>query len=344
MDKKMGNLRVTALIDTYNYGHFIEEAIESVLGQDFPSSEMEILVVDDGSTDNTPERVKKFGDRIRYFYKENGGQASALNLGFEQARGEIIALLDADDLWLPNKIRKVVEAFEAHPDSGMVYHPFLFMTGEDCLKPVQDFLAISGFVPDSARDLLAYRGQATSGVSFRKSIVGSLLPIPAGLRIMADGFLVYLIVFLSPVLALPEPLTEYRIHRQNLFNFSKSEPPKLHQKLACQNILIQEIKAWIQSRGYVIENTVLSAYVKRLELDAMLLRFGLEGATRWQLFRHLREELHIYLPLWTRKYRFFKSVVAAGALLLGYNHFSSLRKLYGQSNFAIPLRRYICGF
>src|SRR6266852_114001 len=100
----MSAITITVLIDTYNYGHFIEEAIESVLSQDFPSEKMEILVVDDGSTDDTAERVRKYGERVKYLYKDNGGQASAFNYGSARARGEYVALLDADDYWLPGKL------------------------------------------------------------------------------------------------------------------------------------------------------------------------------------------------------------------------------------------------
>src|SRR5258708_4526950 len=82
----------TVLIDTYNYGEFIEEAVSSVLAQDFPPAEREILVVDDGSTDDTQERLRKFGGAIRCLRKPNGGQASAFNYGFEHARSEVIAL------------------------------------------------------------------------------------------------------------------------------------------------------------------------------------------------------------------------------------------------------------
>ncbi len=62
-------MAVTVLVDTYNYGRFIEEAIDSVLAQDFPPEQMEILVVDDGSADDTADRVRKYGDRIQYFYR-----------------------------------------------------------------------------------------------------------------------------------------------------------------------------------------------------------------------------------------------------------------------------------
>jgi len=77
----MREILVTVLIDCFNQGDFITDAIRSVLAQDFPGEQMEILVVDDGSTDDTPERVAKFGGDVRYCYKPNGGQASALNFG-----------------------------------------------------------------------------------------------------------------------------------------------------------------------------------------------------------------------------------------------------------------------
>src|SRR5712692_6026653 len=119
----------TVLIDTYNYGEYIEEAVASALAQDFPAEEREILIVDDGSTDDTQERLGKFGEAIRYLRKPNGGQASAFNFGFENARGEVIALLDADDVWLPDKLGRVCEAFEKNPTAGMVYHRVSRRTG-----------------------------------------------------------------------------------------------------------------------------------------------------------------------------------------------------------------------
>ena len=88
---------VTVLIDTYNHERFIERAIRSVLEQDMPMDDVEILVVDDGSSDRTPEIVLQFEPRVRLIRKVNGGQASAFNLGFAHARGAIISTLDGDD-------------------------------------------------------------------------------------------------------------------------------------------------------------------------------------------------------------------------------------------------------
>src|SRR2546429_4942903 len=94
----------TVLIDTYNHGKFVEDAVSSVLAQDFPPEEREILVVDDGSTDDTEERLRKFGEKIRYLRKKNGGQGSGFNFGFEHARGGVNVPPDADGVWLPAEL------------------------------------------------------------------------------------------------------------------------------------------------------------------------------------------------------------------------------------------------
>jgi glycosyltransferase involved in cell wall biosynthesis len=113
---------ISVLIDTYNQERFIEKAIESVLEQDFTTSEREIIVVDDGSTDRTPQIVRRFEPRLRYIRKENGGQASAFNVGIPECRGQIIAFLDGDDYWLPGKLSRVAEVFATNPPVGFVGH------------------------------------------------------------------------------------------------------------------------------------------------------------------------------------------------------------------------------
>jgi glycosyltransferase involved in cell wall biosynthesis len=111
---------VTVLIDTYNHERFIEQALVSVLEQNFSAAEMEILVVDIGSTDRTPEIVRKFGARVRLLQKVNGGQASAFNAGIPEARGPIVAFLDGDEWWMHNKLTLVTQALNADPSVGIV--------------------------------------------------------------------------------------------------------------------------------------------------------------------------------------------------------------------------------
>ena len=93
---------VSAVIPTYNYGRFVAEAVESALAQTY--SPVEVVVVDDGSTDDTAERLQPYRGRIRYLYQENRGLSGARNAGIRAARGEYVALLDSDDTWKPEKI------------------------------------------------------------------------------------------------------------------------------------------------------------------------------------------------------------------------------------------------
>src|SRR5260370_33714325 len=106
---------VSVLIDTYNHERFIEQAIVSVLEQDFPDAEREIIVVDEGSTDGTSEIVKKFEPRVRLLRKMNGGQASAFNAGIPECKGEIVSFLDGDDWWAPGKLQAVAAALCREP-------------------------------------------------------------------------------------------------------------------------------------------------------------------------------------------------------------------------------------
>src|SRR6516165_9504076 len=106
----MARPHISVLIDTYNQQHYIEQAVVSVLEQDFPPEETEILVVDDGSTDRTPEIVRKFEPRVRLLRKSNGGQASAFNAAIPETSGALVAFLDGDDWWTKDKLSAVAEA------------------------------------------------------------------------------------------------------------------------------------------------------------------------------------------------------------------------------------------
>lgn len=111
---------VSVIIPTFNGEHVVGDAIESVLSQDYPRTE--ILVVVDGSTDRTVEIVQRF-EGVRLVERPNGGAAAARNSGLSQASGDLVAFLDHDDLWLRDKISKQVSYLQAHPDiDGVVTH------------------------------------------------------------------------------------------------------------------------------------------------------------------------------------------------------------------------------
>ncbi|MGA1840851.1 MAG: glycosyltransferase [bacterium] len=117
---RTGNNKVSVIIPTFNRVTYLSEAIESVLSQSYDN--LELIVVDDGSFDNTRDLVHSFSDeRIGYFYQKNNGIASALNLGLKKSSGDYIARLDSDDIFLPEKLKLQVKLLDHNPDLGLVY-------------------------------------------------------------------------------------------------------------------------------------------------------------------------------------------------------------------------------
>ena len=112
-------MKISAIVTTYNYARFVQRAVDSVLDQTYPVAE--VIVVDDGSTDNTREVLAVYGDRIKYVHQANGGISSARNTGMRHASHPWVAFLDADDRWLPEKIARQVEVAEADPALDLVY-------------------------------------------------------------------------------------------------------------------------------------------------------------------------------------------------------------------------------
>ena len=312
----------TVLIDTYNYGEYIEEAVSSALAQDFPTEEREILVVDDGSTDNTQERLRKFGETIRYLRKSNGGQASAFNFGFEHARGEVIALLDADDVWLPEKLGRLYEVFERHPTAGMVYHRVHLWSGGNKISEDTYFLPVSGRIPEDRRALLQYPMAGTSCLAFRREALQKLLPVPESLRFQADAYLTALVIFVAPVAAVPEFLGKYRLHGANLFqaNAERISRGQVERKMAMREALFGGIQNWLQKHGQDPSSPDLRAYLKQWKKAQESDGFALRAPSRWKYFRHLLDFPWTYGEIMTPRHRAYSYLRAFAALFLGYHH------------------------
>jgi glycosyltransferase involved in cell wall biosynthesis len=158
---------VSIVIPTYNYGRFIGETIDSALAQSY--SPMEVIVVDDGSTDDTRERLAGYGDRVRYIYQQNRGLSAARNTGIEAAHGEFIALLDSDDLWLPDKLEKQVAVCVQDPHTGLVgTERFAIDETGQRLDYDAGRCSRDGFCELTMRDLLEFPAFSPSSVLARK--------------------------------------------------------------------------------------------------------------------------------------------------------------------------------
>ncbi|HEX6608445.1 MAG TPA: glycosyltransferase family 2 protein [Chloroflexia bacterium] len=220
-DERAAAPLVSIIIDNYNYGRFLATAIESALQQTY--TPCEVLVVDDGSTDDSRAVIAAAGTRVTAIFKPNGGQASAFNAGFTQSHGAIVLFLDADDILLPETVTHVVAAFHAHPSLVRVQYRMAVVdrhgrpTGRT--KPSWDQPLPDGdlgpYVLSAPFDLT---WMATSGNAFATPALRRILPIPeANFVILADFYLVHLTSLLGPVKSLDEIGACYRVHGANQY-------------------------------------------------------------------------------------------------------------------------------
>src|SRR5215831_4384156 len=312
---------ITVLIDAYNYGRYIDDAIQSVLNQTLDASKYEIVVIDDGSTDDTPQRVEAFGDRVRYIRKENGGQASAFNVGICAARGQWIALLDADDAWMPTKLSCAVDAIAQNPEAGLIYHQVLMWNPNQGSNEAGHFSMVSGNIAQSTQALLAYQPSPTSALVLRQDILAALLPIPETLRTQADAFLSCLCIFLAPVHAVAQPLTLYRIHGTNAFARSgEIKPDAIEHRMQMREFLVKSLREWLEKNGFQTGSKAIASYLKKWDLEQEGDRFLLETPSRWRFFRHLWATHHLYHGIRSPRHRLYSAIEVAAGLVFGYSH------------------------
>jgi len=215
------NPLVSVLINNYNYADFLADAIDSSLSQTY--NNIEIIVVDDGSRDNSLEIADKYRDSIIIVPKENGGQGSAFNAGFKASKGEIICFLDSDDYFYPEKVKKVVSIFLKNLEVEWLFHDLEDVSREGKLlnstkkvsspdNPVIDFR--QQFVRG---EVFPYFLPATTGLCFRRDLLAKTLPMPEQIRISADNFLRLTSIHISPGYLLIDKLAVHRIHGTNAF-------------------------------------------------------------------------------------------------------------------------------
>lgn len=201
---------VTAVIPVYNGEALVGDAIRSVLAQTY--SRVECVVVDDGSTDRSAAVAASFGPRVRVIRQPNGGVASARNAGVAAATGELVAFLDADDYWLPEKLEKQVRCWQARPWAGLVFTGFA-MAKPGGRRPHCRILATEPRSRIRAAALLQGYG-ICFGVTalLPRRVLEFMGPFDTRLSVSADVAYAWRLVQELEVLAVPEPLAVYRVH------------------------------------------------------------------------------------------------------------------------------------
>jgi glycosyltransferase involved in cell wall biosynthesis len=288
---------VSVLIDTYNHEKYIETAIRSVLAQeDVRMTPVEIIVVDDGSTDGTRELIQRFGDKIKYYYKPNGGQGSAFNFGIPLCSGEIICFLDGDDWWHPRKIRSVLDAFAKSEAVVAVGHSIIEVdeaSGKHFNVGPETQISME-FKSSESIELFHQFAccMGTSRLAVRQSIVVNLLEIPKALVFEADEYMFTLLPMMGEVIVLPDALTFYRIHGNNLFQGSRALPlrygvdGKLRKRAAVYKCLNEKLPIELRKRG--CDGPLLDLLLAPVEVEASRLKLMTSGGSVLENFRSER--------------------------------------------------------
>ncbi len=229
MMSRHGGPTVSAVIANYNYGEFVVDAVQSALDQTYGT--IEVIVVDDASTDDSVQRLQDaFGTSICLLrLDQNCGQVRAIEHAVTEASGDIICLLDADDRWHPDKVRRVVEVFESRPEVVQVSHGLrsIDQRGDAVgsghrspfAKPFARRMPLnSGDVRTQLFRWNRYGCAVTSGLAYRRETMDAMMPMPAcfeGRSTYFDTWSTVAAAFLGQVDRVAEPLMEYRIHGAN---------------------------------------------------------------------------------------------------------------------------------
>jgi glycosyltransferase involved in cell wall biosynthesis len=209
---------ITINISNYNYARFLPQAIESALSQTYANKE--IIVVDDGSTDDSAAVIRRYADRVIPVFKKNGGECTSVNAGFERSRGDMVCFLDADDALLPHALEKVAALARETPDVVKVHWPLIAIdvNGAELGRTNPSEPLSEGDLREAviARGPDAYPSPPTSGNAWSRRYLEKRMPIPAAeFPIAGDAYLELLAPFFGTIRKLDEPAGLYRVHGRN---------------------------------------------------------------------------------------------------------------------------------
>jgi glycosyltransferase involved in cell wall biosynthesis len=288
-------MKVSVLINNYNYASFIEECLSSVTKQSRPADE--IIIIDDGSTDDSVKRIKAHPLNVICIEKENGGQYSAMQVATQIATGDILCYLDSDDTWSPDYLKEVCAAFQSIQQPDFVYTGLEKFGNEHGPHHLNSESQHSQLIPQSQQLLLArrvYVGGPTSANSIKSKYARQLFKdaSPERLkdyRLCADQILVLGSSLIGcRKLQLPNRLVNYRVHSSNGFHNKETDKTeqnrnqdrflRLRDQLSSQlniklnpSLLSREFQEFLESGGS--QQNIIRFYLrspKELNLSPIL--------------------------------------------------------------------------
>jgi len=255
--------RVSIVINNYNYKRFVRQAIESALAQTYDNTE--VIIVDDGSTDGSVEIIKEYTDRAIVVLKENGGQASAFNVGVTRATGDLVLLLDSDDYLYPEAVETCVDQF---PEGySRVFFRLGIVDGDgnriSNARVAGSFMEFDGSAIAAVAEGTAFPSMPTSGNVFDARQLKDILPIPEDeYRICADAFVLIKTAVSGPVRSVDRELGAYRVHGDN--SFSARSP----QLLVDKKRLARHIDNYIKTATLIEQACIAGGFPHRSYREA----------------------------------------------------------------------------
>ncbi|MGE5423482.1 MAG: glycosyltransferase family 2 protein [Ignavibacteriales bacterium] len=274
----MKNPLVSVIINNYNYERFLARTIESVLAQTYPR--VELIVVDDGSTDGSRGIIRNYAGRLTPIFKENGGQGTAINTGYEASKGELVLFLDSDDCLIPNTVQTVVDTYNADGGQGLAKIQFTLEMVDAELRSLGKLIPPT--LPATQEEVLeellttwGYRTPPTSGNVYTREMLEKVMPVPPSYYdYSTDAYLNIQAPFQGRVLSIEEILGKYVYHGDNQWLTLGSEltPDKIRSYVEVDERNRQLLRSTAEKFGYT-----LKAKDNHYSMRSVMMLFKLEG-------------------------------------------------------------------
>ena len=268
-------LLVSIIVNNYNYGRFLRAAVDSALRQTYAA--VEVIVVDDGSADESHAVLQEYGAAITPIYQRNMGQAAAFSTGFACSRGDVVIFLDADDVLLPQMAAKAAAVFETQPDTAKV---MVRMEVIDAAGVPTGVYKPAAHLPLASGDLRRQTAQfaadipwmPTSGNAFAARVLRQIMPVPDEYgRVGADWYVAQVTPLFGPVVFLEDVCAQYRVHQGNNYELagSRIDLRQLRQTIHYAGCTQRYVQRYAAGLGIVEEeqagdNLAVAALANRL--------------------------------------------------------------------------------
>ena len=248
---------VSVIIPNYNYEQFLRQAIDSALALDWPA--LEVIVIDDGSTDQSRAIMAEYGDRITAIYQRNAGQRVACNTGFARSSGQIVIFLDSDDVLEPSLVRELMRVWRPAVSKVQVQMKIVDAAGRatGALLPQFHVVPSARQMRRWAATAASYPSPPGSGNAYARSYLNKIFPLIGEDR-AADSYCLAAAPFLGDVITIARPLASYRVHGRNDGAVSQLDRPRFAVELKRARGFFRMAQAAARTSGIDLADSVLN--------------------------------------------------------------------------------------